>query len=219
MELLIIYLSLPLLFFICYFSLLLLINTFRVIFSSGLNEKIYTTKVDRSKYIYLYIYIYLFFFFCLTNSKIIPLSIVDRRRYTRRRAPIAIQTCDQLPNAALAFSFIDGTLYCSSPSLSRIFCQWELIRREEVNEEQKKRKSERWREHNPHNMQVLTNVRDVEWTKESTEFLSSIFIERWWSAVRPFYFFFLSITFLIFLFAFSDRIGTMIFADISVLIR
>ena len=132
---------------------------------------------------------YLFF---LTNSKIISLSIADRRRYTRRRAPIAIQTYDQLPNAASAFTFIDGTLYCSSSSLSRIFCQWELIRREEVNEEQKKRKSERWREHNPHNMQVLTNVRDVEWTKESTEFLSSMFIERWWSAVRPFYFSFFS---------------------------
>lgn len=44
-------------------------------------------------------------------------------------------------------------------------------------------------------MQVLTNVRDVEWTKESTEFLSSMFIERWWSAVRTFYFAFFFLSF------------------------
>lgn len=78
-----------------YFNLFLsiinqsLIITFRVISSSGLNEKIYTTKVDRSKYIYLYIYIYIYLFFFFLSDKFQNNFSFDRRSkeiYSKARA-------------------------------------------------------------------------------------------------------------------------------------
>ena len=166
-----------------------------------------------------YIYIYIFFFsFFLTNSKIISLSIIDQRRYTLEE--LHADRGIVCPTLRLAFSFVDGTLYCSSAAFSRIISSMRDNQKEEIKRKIKETKEMRTKRTQPtqYASTYKRSKRRVN-ARNCTIFLSSTFIERRWNAVRPFYYFPFCHFFFFFLFHFLWSHRHRDPRDISVLTR